>query len=93
MKKYKTESIRWGVSPQITQFDIQKETDKYIYIGKSRTLKHSEYGIFHETYDDAVAYLKAMVDAEISLLHRRIARARAVREKIFIQAEAERAKK
>jgi hypothetical protein len=57
MTKYKTTSCRWDVEAEITPVEVERESDACIWIGGRRLKKVTDYEIFHDSWDEAYAFM------------------------------------
>jgi hypothetical protein len=70
--KYRT--VSWGGSP-IESVEIEKETEKCVWIKGSRMNKYSGYYIFHDSWMEAKAHLLARAERNLESARRSIQRA------------------
>ena len=59
MKKYKTSNgyYRYGFGIKIIEIEIERETEKSIWVDGRLMAKYSNYGVYHDTWKDAWDYL------------------------------------
>jgi hypothetical protein len=57
MTKYKTTSCRWDVKAEITPVEVERESDAFIWIGGRRRNKVNDYVVYHDSWDEAYAFL------------------------------------
>lgn len=62
MIKYRTGY--WGRS-KIEAIEIEKETEKCVWVNGSRMSKHSDYCIFHDSWDKAKEFLLARAEQKL----------------------------
>ena len=58
MKLYSTSGgMRWSVYPKIIEVEVERQSEKCVWINGRRNLKVSEYMRYHETWEDAWSFL------------------------------------
>ena len=57
MKKYKTERVSHAVTATIKEVEVERETNSCIWISGRKVNKVSAWDSYHDTWDDAYAYL------------------------------------
>ena len=57
MTKYRTENIMWGVNPTIVPVEIERESGASLWINGKRVAKQSNRQAYHDTWEEAHAYL------------------------------------
>ena len=67
MQKYRTSNgyTRFNFSSEIKEIEIERETEKSVWINGTRHLKHSDWGVFHATWTDAHHYLKQHISRRL----------------------------
>ena len=79
MKKYGARvRSRWGFSADIKAVDVDKETDKSVWINGERKAKDSEYMTYFDTHEQAKKQLIDQQKGYIRSLETRIENAREV---------------
>jgi len=79
MIKYKTRaSRRWGVDAEIEKVEIERETEHCIWINGRKNSKKSEWGIFHDSFDDAKNYLLSKQQSYVNSLHSQLESAKVI---------------
>lgn len=90
MVKYQTNSCRYGVESKITAVEIIKETEKQVHIlvewedswSKKkhsrvyRELKESQYHHWHDTWEEAHAYLMEQANRHVESIRLNLERAK-----------------
>lgn len=71
MLKYKT----GGFVKPIEPVEIERETDKCVYIRGCRHAKLTDYYAFHDTWDEAKAYLMSKAEDSVFNARRNLERA------------------
>lgn len=79
--KYKTKIYPFDDN-FILPVEITKETDKCIWRGSSRCLKHSDYEQYHDTWIEAKVYLLSKAKAGIENAKRSLSAAELFADKI-----------
>ena len=54
------------IDPTITSIEIDKETDKSVWINGRREAKRSEYRVYHDTWDDAKTFLLNRAESQVN---------------------------
>ena len=65
MIKYKTSGISFG--KLIEEVDIEKETDKSVWINGRRLSRRSSWDSYHDTWDDAKKFLLDIAEQKLTL--------------------------
>jgi len=70
MKKYRVKT-RWpdGI---IHEIEVERETEKSIWIRGNRELKHTEYSRIFDTYCEAYEFVVSLLNGKIEQLQRKL---------------------
>ena len=59
-------SYKWGSSAEIKEVEVEKETDKSVWINGSRTAKATAYSTFFDTFQEAK---KGLISNQVRILN------------------------
>ena len=68
MIKYRT--IKWHCGLAVTNID--RETEKSVFIAGRKSAKRSEYYDYHDSFDDAKSFLHKKIEGRIESLEKKI---------------------
>ena len=58
MKKYKTSGgYRWSLDAEITEIEVERESEHSVWINGRAHRKISEYSVYHDTWEKAHEFL------------------------------------
>jgi len=73
MKKYKARiHPRWDSEAKIREVEIEKETEKSVWINGNRSAKRSEWANYYDTWEDAHKALLFQQESYINNLRKRL---------------------
>lgn len=75
MKKYRARiNRRCDCDAVIEEVEVEKETDKSVWINGQRSAKHSDYANYYDSWDIAHAALLAQQKSHVQSMRRRLER-------------------